>query len=118
MSIHEYMSMDLLKKSGILVPRGKVADNAEEVEKIAQNLLSGNGRSGKIFVKAQVLTGGRGKGVFGNGWQGGVKAAQNPRQALEIASNMLGQTIVTKQSGPSGKLCSKVRQHHKSIFDS
>ena len=106
MSIHEYKSMQLLQESGILVPAGKVAETAGEAQAIANDLLDKSCH--KVFVKAQVLTGGRGKGVFKNGWQGGVKGATDAKQALEIAHNMLGQTIVTKQSGPAGKLCSKV----------
>jgi len=61
-----------------------------------------------VFVKAQVLTGGRGKGKFSNGFEGGVHLAKNDKEAFEFGEKMLGHHLITKQSGPAGKLCKKV----------
>ena len=62
----------------------------------------------KVAVKAQVLTGGRAKGHFTNGYKGGVQFANTGFEAFKIAQNMIGNKLITKQSGPEGKLCSKV----------
>jgi len=59
-------------------------------------------------IKAQILAGGRGLGTFANGFQGGVHVVTMPGQARELASKMLGQTLVTKQTGPEGRLVSRV----------
>jgi hypothetical protein len=72
LSIHEHLSIGLLKKYGITVARGSVAKTAAEVEKIAQDL-----KCQDVVVKAQVLAGGRGKGHFDSGMKGGVKLANS-----------------------------------------
>jgi len=61
-----------------------------------------------VVVKSQIHAGGRGKGTFKNGFQGGVKVSGSAAEAFEHARNMLGQVLVTKQSGAEGKLVSKV----------
>ena len=99
--------MDILRSRGISVPDGKDADSAEEVKKIAGKLLS-EPSCEQVFIKAQVLTGGRGKGVFDNGWKGGVCSAKNASAASEIAEKMIGHTLITKQTGTAGKPCKKV----------
>lgn len=60
------------------------------------------------MVKAQVLAGGRGKGKFTNGFQGGVHAASSSQEVEELASKMLGNKIITKQTGAAGKICNQV----------
>ena len=60
------------------------------------------------MVKAQVHAGGRGKGTFTNGFKGGVHLCKSPEEAREIASKMLGQTLVTHQTGPSGRVVNTV----------
>jgi succinyl-CoA synthetase beta subunit len=59
-------------------------------------------------VKAQVHAGGRGKGTFANGFKGGVHLCKTPEEAREIARKMLGQTLVTHQTGPAGRVVNKV----------
>ena len=59
-------------------------------------------------MKAQIHAGGRGKGTFTNGYKGGVHLCSTPEEAGEIAGKMLGQTLVTHQTGPEGKLVGKV----------
>ncbi len=89
MKIHEYQAKELLASYGIAVPGGKVAVTADEAYEIAKE-------SCPCVIKAQVHSGGRGKA-------GGVKVATTPEQAREIARDMLGMTLVTKQTGPEGR---------------
>lgn len=103
MNIHEYQAKELFEKFGVATPLGKVATTAEEAGKIADEL----GGAG-LVVKAQVHAGGRGKGTFKNGFKGGVHVINTSAEAKEIAAQMLGQTLVTHQTGPEGKLVSKV----------
>src|SRR5713101_3609487 len=61
-----------------------------------------------LVVKAQIHAGGRGKGTFTNGFKGGVHLCKTPAEARELASKMLGQTLVTHQTGPAGRVVNKV----------
>src|SRR5262249_36470496 len=95
MKIHEYQAKAILKKYGVAVPRGDMAETREEAQAAAKNLF-GAGATG-VVVKAQIHAGGRGKG-------GGVKIANSVEQAGEIAARMLGMTLVTHQTGPEGRV--------------
>ena len=102
MNIHEYQARELFGKFGVATQPGRVADTAEEAEKIAVEL-------GKpTVVKAQIHAGGRGKGTFKSGFKGGVHLAKSASEARDFAGKMLGQTLVTHQTGPEGKLVGKV----------
>ena len=103
MNIHEYQAQELLRKFGVATPRGKVASSPEEAEQIAREIAPA-----EIVVKAQVHAGGRGKGTFANGFKGGVHLCKTPEEAREIARKMLGQTLVTHQTGPAGRVVNKV----------
>ena len=103
MNIHEYQAKELLEKFGAATTRGKVADTPEEAEKIACELGTSD-----LVVKAQVHAGGRGKGTFANGFKGGVHLVKSPAEAREVASRMLGQTLVTHQTGAAGRVVNKV----------
>jgi succinyl-CoA synthetase beta subunit len=103
MNIHEYQAKELLEKFGVATTRGKVAASPDEVEQIARELAPG-----EVVVKAQIHAGGRGKGTFANGFKGGVHVCKTPEEAREIASKMLGQTLVTHQTGPAGRVVNKV----------
>jgi succinyl-CoA synthetase beta subunit len=103
MNIHEYQAKELLQKFGVATTRGKVATTADEAEKIANEIAPA-----EIVVKAQIHAGGRGKGTFANGFKGGVHVVKTPAEAREIASKMLGQTLVTHQTGPGGRLVNQV----------
>jgi len=103
MNIHEYQAQELLQKFGVATPRGKVAYSPEEAEQIAREIAPA-----EIVVKAQVHAGGRGKGTFANGFKGGVHLCKTPEEAREIARKMLGQTLVTHQTGPVGRVVNKV----------
>lgn len=103
MNIHEYQAKQLFEKFGVATPKGKVAGTAAEAGEAARE-LGGEG----LVVKAQIHAGGRGKGTFKNGFKGGVHVINTAEEAQEIAGKMLGQTLVTHQTGPDGKLVSKV----------
>src|SRR3979490_1503060 len=95
MKIHEYQGKEILKKFGVTVPRGKMAQTREEAEAAAKELFAA-GASG-VVVKAQIHAGGRGKG-------GGVKSAKSVEEASELAGKILGMTLVTHQTGPEGRV--------------
>jgi succinyl-CoA synthetase beta subunit len=94
MKIHEYQAKTILNKYGVAVPHGEMVQNREQAESAAKALFD-SGASG-VVVKAQIHAGGRGKG-------GGVKIAKSVGEAGELASKMLGMTLVTHQTGPEGK---------------
>jgi len=96
MKIHEYQAKSLLARYGVPIPRGTVAATADEARAAAQSLGGGT-----VVVKAQIHAGGRGKG-------GGVKLAKTPDEAAQMAGRMLGTTLVTYQTGPEGRLVSRV----------
>ena len=79
MKIHEYQAKAILKKYGVAVPRGEMAESREEAEAAARNLF--NSGSTGVVVKAQIHAGGRGKG-------GGVKIAKSVDEAGELAAKM------------------------------
>jgi succinyl-CoA synthetase beta subunit len=100
MNIHEYQGKSILQSYNVPVQEGFVAETAEQAVVVAEELNRKFGA--EIFViKAQIHAGGRGKG-------GGVKIARSPAEAGEIASRMLGMTLVTPQTGPAGKVVKKV----------
>ncbi|KAL4812610.1 hypothetical protein BDW67DRAFT_169826 [Aspergillus spinulosporus] len=103
LSIHEYLSANLLKSYGVGVPKGEVARSAEEAEKVAKSLGNDD-----MVIKAQVLAGGRGKGHFDNGLKGGVRVIYSPTEAKMFASQMIGHKLITKQTGAGGRLCNAV----------
>jgi succinyl-CoA synthetase beta subunit len=100
MNIHEYQAKSLLAKFGVAVPRGGVAYTADEASKAAAKL------GGKIWVvKSQIHAGGRGAGHFADNPDGGggVRLAKSDTEVRACAEAMLGNTLVTKQTGPEGK---------------
>jgi succinyl-CoA synthetase beta subunit len=99
MNIHEYQAKALLEQFGVAVPRGIPAKALSEVE-AALDKLDG---SGGYMVKSQIHAGGRGKGTFTDGFKGGVKFSPTKEKALENARAMLGNTLVTAQTGPDGR---------------
>ena len=103
MNIHEYQAKELFQRFGVASPKGLPADTSEEAEKVAAGL-----KTSHLVVKAQIHAGGRGKGVFKNGFKGGVKLCSSPAEAREIAQNMLGHYLVTNQTGPDGRLVRKI----------
>ena len=103
MNIHEYQAKELFEKFGVATAPGRVARTAQQAEEAAREL-----GAGEIVVKAQIHAGGRGKGTFKNGFKGGVHLCTTPEEAGRIAGQMLGQVLVTHQTGPDGKLVNQV----------
>lgn len=96
MNIHEYQGKQVLRKYGVATPRGRVANNGYEAKAIANEL------GGSVWVvKAQIHAGGRGKA-------GGVKLAKSLDEVATLTDSMLGMTLVTHQTGPSGKKVGRV----------
>ena len=98
MNIHEYQAKALFEKYGVPVPRGAAARSQAEFAPALAQLPEG-----PTMVKSQIHAGGRGKGTFTNGFKGGVKFCADKAAALAMAGNMLGQTLVTAQTGPAGR---------------
>ncbi len=98
MNIHEYQAKALFERFGIAVPRGVPAKSVTEFASAVQTL-----GDGPCVVKAQIHAGGRGKGTFVDGYKGGVKLAKTPTESIEVARHMLGNTLVTLQTGPAGR---------------
>jgi succinyl-CoA synthetase beta subunit len=96
MNIHEYQAKEILFRHGIRIPKGQVAFDLRDAEAAAQAI-----GEGPFIVKAQVHAGGRGKA-------GGIRKAKDPTEVREIARAMFGMRLVTRQSGPQGKLVSRV----------
>jgi succinyl-CoA synthetase beta subunit len=106
MNVHEFQAKQLLAQYGVPVPPGEVCDSAEAAQTIAENLFA-KGET-LVVIKAQIHAGGRGKGTFKNGFQGGVKLCRSAGEVFEKARAMLGNVLVTKQTGPEGRLVSKL----------
>jgi succinyl-CoA synthetase beta subunit len=102
MNIHEYQAKQLFDQFGVASPRGKVAETPEEARRAAEEIGS------NLVIKAQIHAGGRGKGTFKNGFQGGVHLCASPEDVADKAAKMLGQVLVTHQTGPDGKEVRKV----------
>jgi succinyl-CoA synthetase beta subunit len=98
MNIHEYQAKQLLSDYGVPVPNGYPAQSESEVAAAIAQLPDD-----AIVVKAQIHAGGRGKGTFTDGYKGGVKVTSGRAEASEIAQKMLGNTLVTQQTGPQGR---------------
>ena len=106
MNIHEYQAKQLLAQYGVAVPPGEVCSTAQDAQAVAGKLFA-QGQT-LVVVKSQIHAGGRGKGTFKSGFQGGVKLCKSAAEVFEKAQAMLGQVLVTKQTGPEGRLVSKL----------
>ncbi len=95
MNVHEYQAKEILARFGVKVPRGKIAENVDQVREAATEI------GAPVMVKAQVHAGGRGKG-------GGIKFCKTIDEAVEQGERILGMTLVTPQTGPHGKVVRKV----------
>lgn len=107
LNLHEYQSKILMEKYNVSVQRGKEARTAHEARKVAEEIKSQNPQA-ELILKAQIHAGGRGKGHFKNGLKGGVKILNSPSEVEDFASQMLGQTLVTHQTGPNGQAVNTV----------
>jgi succinyl-CoA synthetase beta subunit len=101
-NIHEYQAKLLLKQYGVAVPPGDACKTVGEAKAVAEKIFAAGNKL--AVVKSQIHAGGRGKGTFKHGFQGGVKLAKSVADAVNFAENMLGKTLVTKQTGPEGRV--------------
>ncbi|MBI2924237.1 MAG: ADP-forming succinate--CoA ligase subunit beta [Verrucomicrobia bacterium] len=101
MNIHEYQAKQLLKQYGVAVPPGEPCKTAEQAKAAAERLFAGGHR--RVVLKSQIHAGGRGKGTFKSGFQGGVQLCNSADEVSQKANAMLGQVLVTKQTGPEGR---------------
>ncbi|MBX2943671.1 MAG: ADP-forming succinate--CoA ligase subunit beta [Cyclobacteriaceae bacterium] len=107
MNIHEYQGKEILKKYGVAIQRGIVADTPEKALAAAKELQTETGT--KWFViKAQIHAGGRGKGKVKETGSNGVVLAKGIDEVMAKAKAILGGTLVTHQTGPEGKVVNKV----------
>ncbi len=95
MNIHEYQAKAVFRKYGVAVPVGAVAFSVDEAVKVAEQF------GGRAVVKAQIHAGGRGKA-------GGVKLAKSLDEVRQYATELLGKTLVTHQTGPEGKVVQRL----------
>lgn len=112
MKIHEYQAKELLRRYGVAVPDGRVADNAADLGRLYDEL-----GGGIVAVKSQIHAGGRGKGIAYDGedpktakkvQEGGVKVARTADEAKTYGGNLIGKYLVTHQTGGVGKKVQKV----------
>lgn len=103
MNIHEFQAKALFQEYAIPVPQGYPAKTKDEFAGALSRLPDG-----AVVVKSQIHAGGRGKGIFKDGFKGGVKIAADKAEAAELAAKMLGNTLVTHQTGPDGKVVKTV----------
>ncbi|CAG7836445.1 unnamed protein product [Allacma fusca] len=103
LNVHEYISYTILAQNNIPVPQFGVAKTKEEAKQVAEKLNTKD-----LVIKAQVLTGGRGKGHFKGGLKGGVKLVFTPQEAADISGQMIGDYLITKQTGEKGRICNSV----------
>jgi len=101
MNIHEYQAKQLLARYGVNVPFEIPAKSLAEVRPAAEKIVASD--SSRVVVKSQIHAGGRGKGTFKSGFQGGVKVAASVDEAVGFAEKMLGNVLVTKQTGADGR---------------
>jgi succinyl-CoA synthetase beta subunit len=94
-NIHEYQAKELLRGYGVAVPHGRIATTAAEAETAARALGT------PCVVKAQIHAGGRGKA-------GGVKVVRSPEEAGRVAEALIGKPLVTRQTGPGGRIVRRV----------
>ncbi len=114
MNIHEYQAKQLFAQMGVPVPPGNVATTPAEARSAAEKLFAAGHK--RVVVKAQIHAGGRGKGTFKSGLLGGVKVCSSADEIVERAKAMLGQVLVTKQTGPEGRVVSKLLIEAASII--
>merc|ERR1711963_289231 len=103
LSVHEHVSMSLLQEAGVPVPKFGVAHSSAEAKKIAEDIATSD-----LVVKAQVLAGGRGKGSFKGGYKGGVQLVYSPEEVETASKGMIGDFLITKQTGEDGRICNSV----------
>ena len=107
MNIHEYQGKEILSKYGVRIQRGMVAETVAQAVEAGQQMMALTG-SKFVVVKSQIHAGGRGKGKINGSEQRGVQLAKSIEDVEKIATNLLGNVLVTHQTGPEGKRVNKI----------
>lgn len=107
MNLHEYQAKELLKKYNVPVQEGIAVDTVMAAEEAYRQIKTQTGNNFAV-IKAQIHAGGRGKGKIEGTEQRGVAVAKSVEDVATIAKNILGGTLVTIQTGPTGKKVSKI----------
>jgi len=107
MNLHEYQAKELLKKYNVPVQEGVAVDNVQDAVAAYQKISTETNNKFAV-VKAQIHAGGRGKGKINGSEQRGVAVGKSAEDIVNIAKNILGGTLVTIQTGPAGKIVSKI----------
>eukprot|EP01029_Cantina_marsupialis_P023518 TRINITY_DN5891_c0_g1_i1.p1 TRINITY_DN5891_c0_g1~~TRINITY_DN5891_c0_g1_i1.p1 ORF type:complete len:426 (-),score=97.25 TRINITY_DN5891_c0_g1_i1:170-1447(-) len=107
LNLHEYQAKYLLEDYNVRCQKGKAAATPEEAAAVAEWILTEN-PAADVVCKAQVHAGGRGKGHFNTGYEGGVQLIKSPEEALATSKEMLGNYLITKQTTAEGQFVSKV----------
>ncbi|XP_075986342.1 succinyl-coenzyme A synthetase beta subunit, GDP-forming [Anticarsia gemmatalis] len=102
LNLQEFHSKDLLKKYQVTVQDFRILDSKLDTKPLADF------KADEYVVKAQILAGGRGKGHFDNGFKGGVHLTKNKDEILNLAKNMIGNKLITKQTPKEGITVNKV----------
>jgi succinyl-CoA synthetase beta subunit len=116
MNLHEYQAKELLKKYNVPVQEGFACSTAHEAEEAYRQIKTQFGSSFAV-VKAQINAGGRGKGTIQETGINGVKVGKNLEEVTDYAKKILGGTLVTLQTGPAGKVVSKVLVAQDMYYD-
>ncbi|KAF6101289.1 succinate-CoA ligase GDP-forming subunit beta [Phyllostomus discolor] len=103
LNLQEYQSKKLMADNGVKVQRFFVVDTANEALEAAKKL-----NAKEIVLKAQILAGGRGKGIFSSGLKGGVHLSKDPKVVGQLAKQMIGYNLATKQTPKEGVKVNKV----------
>lgn len=103
LNLLEFQSKDLLQKYNVAIQQFKVLDNSNQDAEILKQF-----ECPEYVVKAQILAGGRGKGVFDNGFKGGVHITTKKDEALTLSHKMIGHRLITKQTPKTGIMVRKV----------
>ena len=107
MNLHEYQAKELLKKYNVPVQEGVAVDNVQDAVAAYQKIAAETNNKFAV-VKVQIHAGGRGKGKINGSEQRGVAVGKSAEDIENFAKNILGGTLVTIQTGPAGKLVSKI----------
>ncbi len=116
MNLHEYQAKELLKKYNVPVQEGFACGTVHEAEEAYRQIKTQYGSSFAV-VKAQIHAGGRGKGKINETGMNGVKVGKSLEDITEFAKGILGGTLVTIQTGPAGKVVSKVLVAQDMYYD-
>jgi succinyl-CoA synthetase beta subunit len=117
LNLHEYQSKEVMDRFNVKTQKGKMAESAEEAYEVAQWIKREN-PDAELILKGQIHAGGRGKGHFDSGLQGGVKICTEPEEVRDFTKQMLGYNLITHQTGPEGQKCLKVLVNEGITIDS